>query len=65
MADVLRETAVDEDEAAETLSLHFSLAELPEETWRFSLVAAERGRAKFANADAAELFRRALRSRRR
>jgi class 3 adenylate cyclase/tetratricopeptide (TPR) repeat protein len=60
VADVLRETAVDEDEAAETLSLHFSLAELPEETWRFSLVAAERGRAKFANADAAELFRRAL-----
>ena len=45
---------------AETLSLHFSLAELPEETWRFSLIAAERARAKFANADAAELFRRAL-----
>ena len=60
VADVLRETAVDEDEAAETLSLHFSLAELPEETWRFSLIAAERARAKFANADAAELFRRAL-----
>jgi class 3 adenylate cyclase/tetratricopeptide (TPR) repeat protein len=62
VADVLRETAFDEDEAAETLSLHFSLAELPEETWRFSLVAAERARAKFANADAAELFRRALES---
>jgi tetratricopeptide (TPR) repeat protein len=60
VADVLRETAADEDEAAETLSLHFSLAELPEETWRFSLLAAERARAKFANADAAELFRRAL-----
>ena len=60
VADVLRETATDEDEAAETLSLHFSLAALPEETWRFSLVAADRARAKFANADAAELFRRAL-----
>jgi len=60
VADVLRETATDEEEAAETLSLHFSLAERPEETWRFSLLAADRARAKFANADAAELFRRAL-----
>ncbi len=60
VADVLRETATDEAEAAETLSLHFSLAERHEETWRFSLLAAERARAKFANADASELFRRAL-----
>jgi class 3 adenylate cyclase/tetratricopeptide (TPR) repeat protein len=60
VGDVLRETAADEEEAAEMLSLHFSLAALPEETWRFSLLAAERARAKFANADAAELFRRAL-----
>ncbi len=54
------ETTVDEEEMAETLSLHFSLAERHEETWRFSLLAAERARAKFANADAAELYRRAL-----
>jgi class 3 adenylate cyclase/tetratricopeptide (TPR) repeat protein len=60
VGEVLRETAADEEEAAETLSLHFSLAERHEETWRFSLLAAERARAKFANADAAELFRRAL-----
>jgi len=60
VADVLRETATDEEEAAETLSLHFSLAERYPETWRFSLLAAGRARAKFANADAAELYRRAL-----
>jgi class 3 adenylate cyclase/tetratricopeptide (TPR) repeat protein len=60
VAEVLRETAADEAEAAETLSLHFSLAQRHTETWRFSLLAAERARAKFANADAAELFRRAL-----
>jgi len=46
---------------AETLSLHFSLAERHEETWRFSLFAAERARAKFANADAAELLMELLR----
>ena len=60
VAEVVGETAVDEEEMAETLSLHFSLAERHEETWRFSLLAAERARAKFANADAAELYRRAL-----
>ncbi|HKD94311.1 MAG TPA: adenylate/guanylate cyclase domain-containing protein, partial [Gaiellaceae bacterium] len=60
VAEVIGETAPDEDEVAETLSLHFSLADRPEETWRFSLLAAERARAKFANADAAELYRRAL-----
>jgi class 3 adenylate cyclase/tetratricopeptide (TPR) repeat protein len=60
VADVLRETAADEEEAAATLSLHFSLADRHAETWRFSLLAAERARAKFANADAAELYRRAL-----
>jgi len=60
VAEVIAETAGDEEEAAETLSLHFSLAERHPETWRFSLVAAERARAKHANADAAELYRRAL-----
>jgi class 3 adenylate cyclase/tetratricopeptide (TPR) repeat protein len=60
VAEVVGETAVDEEEMAETLSLHFSLAERHEETWRFSLLAAARARAKFANADAAELYRRAL-----
>jgi class 3 adenylate cyclase/tetratricopeptide (TPR) repeat protein len=60
VAEVVGETAADEEEVAETLSLHYSLAERPAETWRFSLLAAERARAKFANADAAELYRRAL-----
>ena len=60
VAEVIGETAGDEEEVAETLSLHFSLSERHEETWRFSLLAAERARAKFANADAAELYRRAL-----
>lgn len=59
VAEVVRETAGRED-VAETLSLHFSLAERHEETWRFSLLAAERARSKFANADAAEFYRRAL-----
>jgi class 3 adenylate cyclase len=58
VGEVLRETAGEDD--AETLSLHFSLAERPGETWSFSLVAAERAQAKFANADAAEFYRRAL-----
>jgi class 3 adenylate cyclase/tetratricopeptide (TPR) repeat protein len=60
VAEVVGETATDEGEVAETLSLHFSLADRHEEAWRFSLLAAERARAKFANADAAELYRRAL-----
>jgi class 3 adenylate cyclase/tetratricopeptide (TPR) repeat protein len=60
VAEVVGETATDEEEVAETLSLHFFLAERHEETWRFSLLAAERARAKFANADAAEFYRRAL-----
>jgi tetratricopeptide (TPR) repeat protein len=60
VAEVVGATATDAEDVAETLSLHFSLAERHEETWRFSLLAAERARAKFANADAAELYRRAL-----
>src|SRR3954452_24019893 len=60
VAEVVGETGTDAEDLAETLSLHFSLAERHEETWRFSLLAAERARAKFANADAAELYRRAL-----
>src|SRR3954452_23917678 len=60
VAEVVGETAADEEEVAETLSLHFSLADRHDEAWRFSLLAAERARAKFANADAAELYRPAL-----
>ncbi len=48
------------DEVAELLSLHFSLAGEPERTWRYSLLAGERAKEKFANVEAAEFFRRAL-----
>ena len=61
LAEVLRETAGDDiEEIAELLSLHFSLGERPAETWLYSLLAAGRAKSKFANADAAEFYRRAL-----
>jgi class 3 adenylate cyclase/tetratricopeptide (TPR) repeat protein len=58
VAEVLRATVGEDDSA--TLSLHFSLADRHGETWLYSLVAAENAKAKFANSDAAELYRRAL-----
>jgi predicted ATPase/class 3 adenylate cyclase len=60
VADVLAESADDLEEIAETLSLHFSLGERPSETWIYTLLAAGRAKSKFANADAAEFYRRAL-----
>ena len=48
------------EELAEVLSLHFLRAEAHEKAWGYSLAAAERARAKSANADAAEFYRRAL-----
>jgi class 3 adenylate cyclase/tetratricopeptide (TPR) repeat protein len=59
VADVLLQSSRDED-VAEMLSLHYSLAGRADEAWRFSLTAARRARAKFANLDAAEFYRRAL-----
>jgi class 3 adenylate cyclase/tetratricopeptide (TPR) repeat protein len=58
VGEVLRDTVGEDDPA--TLSLHFALAERPGETWIYSLVAAENAKAKFANVDAAELYRRAV-----
>jgi predicted ATPase/class 3 adenylate cyclase len=58
VGDVLRETVGEDD--PETLSLHFSLGERPGDAWIYALVAAENAKAKFANADAIELLRRAL-----
>jgi tetratricopeptide (TPR) repeat protein len=58
VAEVLRGLPGEDD--PETLSLHFSLADRPGETWIYSLVAAEAAKAKFANADAAEFYRRAI-----
>jgi predicted ATPase/class 3 adenylate cyclase len=48
------------EEVAELLSLHFSLAEDGERTWRYSLLAGERAREKFANVEAGDFYRRAL-----
>src|SRR6478752_1444950 len=48
------------DEVSELLSLHFSLAKDLERTWRYSLLAGERAKEKFANVEAAEFYGRAL-----
>ncbi|MEX2211076.1 MAG: tetratricopeptide repeat protein [Gaiellaceae bacterium] len=48
-----------EDEA-ELLSLHFSLGSVHDKAWTYSRLAGERAKAKYANVDAAELYRRAL-----
>jgi class 3 adenylate cyclase/tetratricopeptide (TPR) repeat protein len=55
-----RRAGSDVDEAAELLSLHFSLAGDAARTWRYSLAAGTRAKAKFANVEAAEFYRRAL-----
>ncbi|TMK97438.1 MAG: tetratricopeptide repeat protein [Actinobacteria bacterium] len=47
-------------ELAELLSLHFFNAEQYEKAWRYSRVAGERAEAKYALADAGDLYRRAL-----
>jgi class 3 adenylate cyclase/tetratricopeptide (TPR) repeat protein len=48
------------DEEAELLSLHFFHAQRFAEAWRYSLVAAERAKAIYANVEAAEFFQRAI-----
>jgi class 3 adenylate cyclase/tetratricopeptide (TPR) repeat protein len=48
------------EEHAEALSLHYFYAQAYEEAWTYSLVAAERARAVYANVEAAEFFERAL-----
>jgi class 3 adenylate cyclase/tetratricopeptide (TPR) repeat protein len=48
------------DEQAELLSLHFDRAQRYEKAWRYSLIAGDRARAKFANVQAADFYRRAL-----
>lgn len=48
------------DEQAELLSLHFHRAQSYEKAWRYSLIAGDRARAKFANVAAADFYRRAL-----
>ena len=53
------------DEYAETLSLHYFNAQAYQDAWTYSLVAAERARAVYANVEAAEFFERALAASRR
>jgi len=61
VAEVLEERNVaDPFDVAELLSLHFSRAGRARETWRYSLEAGRRARAKWANRDAVELYGRAL-----
>ena len=57
--------ATEPDEYAETLSLHYFHAQAYQEAWTYSLVAAERARAVYANVEAAEFFERALAASRR
>jgi len=48
------------DEWAELLSTHFDAAGARDRAWRYSRIAADRSRAKNANVEAAEFYRRAL-----
>ena len=48
------------DEWAELLSTHFDAAGASDRAWRYSRIAADRSRAKNANVEAAEFYRRAL-----
>jgi class 3 adenylate cyclase/tetratricopeptide (TPR) repeat protein len=50
----------DGDAEPAVLSLHFSRARDHGRAWRYALMGAERARARFANADAARLYRRAI-----
>lgn len=52
----------DPAQVAELLSLHFSRAEVHDKAWEYSLIAAQRARAKWANLEALEFYRRALSS---
>ena len=52
----------DADQQAELLSLHFSLAHDDAKAYRYSRIAGDRWKAKWANVEAAEFFRRAIAS---
>ena len=55
-----REAGRAADESAAVLSLHFERAGDHARAWRYARVAADRARDRFAHADAATLYRRAL-----
>lgn len=50
------------EEVAEMLALHFSRARDDARTWRYSVIAGDRARAKHANAEAARFYRVALKA---
>ena len=54
------EPARGNEEPAELLSLHFFNAQRYRDAWRYSLLAASSAQAKWANAEAADFYRRAL-----
>ena len=60
VAERIEAEAVEPDEWAETLSMHFYLSDMAEQAWRYSRVAGERAWWAFANLEAAEFLRRAL-----
>ncbi len=53
------------EESAEVLSLHFDRAQRFDKSWKYSVLAGDRARSKFANVQAAEFYRRALDAARR
>ncbi|MGH8946834.1 MAG: adenylate/guanylate cyclase domain-containing protein [Acidimicrobiia bacterium] len=53
------------EEEASRLSLHFFMAQRYDKAWRYSRLAGERAQAIYANAEAAELYGRALEAARR
>lgn len=53
------------EDIAELLSLHFVRAQSYERAYRYSRIAADRSRERFANVEAAEFYRRAVESARR
>jgi class 3 adenylate cyclase/tetratricopeptide (TPR) repeat protein len=55
-----REAGQDVDDAAAILSLHFLRAARHAQAWRFARIAADRASERYAYADAASLYRRAL-----
>ncbi|MGA9162750.1 MAG: tetratricopeptide repeat protein, partial [Actinomycetota bacterium] len=57
---ILASAAGAEHEHAELLSLHYFLAGDFDRAWRYSMIAAERAEAAYANIEASRFFRRAL-----
>ncbi|MEO8293157.1 MAG: tetratricopeptide repeat protein [Actinomycetota bacterium] len=60
VGETLEREAAEPEEQAELLSMHFFKSGQADKAWRYSLVAAERARSIYANAEAAEFYRRAI-----